>query len=195
MLPCPSGRQFLFRATMRPHLGIYKQLTETGQKPPTHFHTAQWESFKVLKGSLTIDFNGIPRHCTPGDGEVVITPRTHHVMYGTPGKELDEVEFEISGGGGEEGGLAMDLGFFENWYGYQEDVFQRGQVLDIVQVLSVWNLYSSSIRRLIESVVAREAKAFNLFIVDVRCLEYVPFAASMGTVQGLLRLLAGSHCW
>ena len=58
-------------------------------------------------------------------------------MYGTPSKELDEVTFYISGSEGEEGGLAMDLGFFENWYGYQEDVFQRGQKLDIVQMLSV----------------------------------------------------------
>ena len=122
---------------MRPHLGIYKQLTETGQKPPTHFHTSQWESFRVLKGALTIEFNGVPRHCTPEDQEVLIRPGTHHVMYGTPGKELDEVEFEIAGGDGDEGALAMDLGFFENWYGYQEDVFQRGQKLDVIQVLSV----------------------------------------------------------
>ena len=136
VLPCPRGRQFFFRATMRPHLGIYKQLTSSGQKPPTHFHLSQWEFFKVLKGSLTIDFNGVARECTPEDGEVDIKPGTHHVMYGTPGKELDEVEFEISGDGGE-GELAMDLGFFENWYGYQEDVFQRGQKLDVIRVLSV----------------------------------------------------------
>ncbi len=121
---------------MRPDLGIYKQLTETGRKPPPHFHTSQWESFKVLKGALTIDFDDIPRHCTPEDGEVVISPGTHHVMYNTPGIGLDEVTFQISGGDGE-GGLAMDLGFFENWYGYQEDVFQRGQKLDVIQVLSV----------------------------------------------------------
>lgn len=122
---------------MRPHLGIYKQLTSTGQKSPTHFHLSQWEFFKVLKGTLTIDFNGVPRECTPEDGEVDIRPGTHHVMYGTLGKELEEVEFEISGDGREGGQLAMDLVFFENWYGYQEDVFQRGQKLDVIQVLSV----------------------------------------------------------
>ena len=137
VLPCPPGRQFLFEVTIRPQLGIYKQLTETGQKPPTHFHSSQWEFFRILKGALTIDFNGIPRHCTPEDGEVAIRPGMHHVMYGTPRKELDEVTFQISGDKGKEGGLATDLGFFENWYGYQEDVFQRGQKLDIVQVLSV----------------------------------------------------------
>ncbi|KAK4690501.1 hypothetical protein P7C71_g6302, partial [Lecanoromycetidae sp. Uapishka_2] len=137
ILPRPPGRQFLFEATMRPHLGIYKQLTETGQKPPTHFHNSQWEYFRVLKGTLTIDFNGIPRHCRPEDGEVGTRPGVHHVLYGTPGQELEEVVFQISGGGGEDDGvLAMDLGFFENWYGYQEDVFQRGQKLDVIQVLS-----------------------------------------------------------
>lgn len=54
-------------------------------------------------------------------------PRMHHIMYGTPGKELEEVKFKMSGGRGEGGDLAKDLGFFENWFGYQEDVFQRGR--------------------------------------------------------------------
>ena len=126
---------------MQPHLGIYKKLTESGKKPPTHFHTSQWEYFKVLHGCLTIEFNGTPRHCTVEDGEVAIRPNTHHVQYGTPGKELQEVTFQISGGNGVEGELTMDLGFFENWYGYQEDVFQRGQKLDVIQVLSVQHLY------------------------------------------------------
>ena len=91
----------------------------------------------MLQGSLTIDFDGVPRHCGPGDGEVWIRPGTHHVMYGTPGREGEEVEFEIAGGDVGDGGAGMDLGFFENWYGYQEDVFERGQRMDVVQVLSV----------------------------------------------------------
>ncbi|CAD6575409.1 MAG: hypothetical protein ASARMPRED_007219 [Alectoria sarmentosa] len=143
ILPCPPNRQFFFRAAMRPHLGIYKQLTESGQKPPTHFHPTQWESFRVLQGSLTIDFDGVPRHCGPGDGEVWIRPGTHHVMYGTPGREGEEVEFEIAGGDVGDGGAGMDLGFFENWYGYQEDVFERGQRMDVVQVLSMFDASST----------------------------------------------------
>lgn len=113
-------------------------------------------------------------------------------MYGTPGKELDEVAFQISGAEGEGGMLGMDLGFFEIWYGYQEDVFQRGQKLDVIQVLSVCIL---SIRRFVRSVVAREAKVSVPLVIDVRCLKHVPLAARMGTVQDLRRLLAGSHCW
>lgn len=64
-------------------------------------HLSQREVFKILRGMLTIEFNGVLRDCTPKDGEVFIRPGTHHVVSGTPGKELEEVEFEISGDGGE----------------------------------------------------------------------------------------------
>jgi len=124
---------------MYPSKGIYKQLIANGQKPPTHFHPYQWEFFQVIKGNLTVDFNGVPRHVTPKDGEIVVPPYTHHVIYGTPGTEMNEVEFVVSASDVRGNDLVvLDQMFFENWYGYQEDVFQRGQTLDIIQMLSVW---------------------------------------------------------
>lgn len=123
---------------MRPSLGIYATLIEGGQKPPTHFHPYQWEFFRVLKGNLTIDLNGVPKHITKEDGETAVRPCTHHVVYGTPGTEMNEVEFIVSASDGrQQDGVLLDQAFFENWYGYQEDVFQRGERLDFVQVLAV----------------------------------------------------------
>ncbi|KGO43992.1 Cupin 2, conserved barrel [Penicillium expansum] len=130
-LPRPTDRFFLFHGIMRPSRGIYAKLIATGQKPPTHFHPSQWEFFRVLRGNLTIEFNG----------ELAVPPYTHHVIYGTPGTEMNEVEFIVSASdpaAEEEGATMMDQPFFENWYGYQEDVFQRGEKLDFVQVLSMF---------------------------------------------------------
>jgi mannose-6-phosphate isomerase-like protein (cupin superfamily) len=123
---------------MRPSRGIYAKLIENGNKPPTHFHPYQWEFFRVLKGNLTIDLNGVPKHVSREDGEVAVPPYTHHVIYGTPGTEMNEVEFVVSASDAkEEDGVILDQAFFENWYGYQEDIFQRGAKVDIIQVLSV----------------------------------------------------------
>ncbi|KAF4636548.1 hypothetical protein G7Y89_g1538 [Cudoniella acicularis] len=135
-LPCPPGRQFLFHGFLRPHLGIYKKLIANGQKPPTHFHPTQWEFFRVVKGHLTVDLNGVPKNITSKDGEIVVPPYTHHVMYGTPGTENNEVEFEVSATESEN---PTDQAFFENWYGYQEDVFQRGEKLDLIQILAMFD--------------------------------------------------------
>lgn len=122
---------------MYPKRGIYKKLTESGKRPPTHFHPYQWEFFRVLKGSLTVDLNGVPKHLTPGDREMVVRPYVHHVIYPTPGTETDEVEFVFSASDAPDTQAVLDQAFFENWYGYQEDVLQRGEKVDVIQVLAV----------------------------------------------------------
>ena len=137
-LPCPPNRQFEFHGFMHPSRGIYSKLIEGGKKPPTHFHPYQWEFFRVIKGNLTIDLNGVPKHLTKESGEVAVRPYVHHVVYGTPGTEMNEVEFVVSATDArEEDGVILDQAFFENWYGYQEDVFQRGEKIDLIQVLAV----------------------------------------------------------
>ncbi|KAL4967236.1 cupin domain-containing protein [Aspergillus stella-maris] len=155
-LPRPANRQFLFHGVMRPSRGIYAKLVASGKKPPTHFHPSQWEFFRVLRGNLTIDINGVPTHRTPADGEMAVPPYTHHVIYGTPGTEMNEVEFLVSAtdpdlgtdaaggdGNGKGAAVVMDQAFFENWYGYQEDVFQRGERLDFLQVLAMFDAGST----------------------------------------------------
>ncbi|GKZ94159.1 hypothetical protein CBS63078_10082 [Aspergillus niger] len=138
-MPRPADRQFLFHGIMRPSRGIYAKLVATGKKPPTHFHPSQWEFFRVLRGNLTVDINGVPVHRTVDDGEMAVPPYTHHVIYGTPGTEMNEVEFLVSATDEEEGATAMDQEFFENWYGYQEDIFQRGEKIDLIQVLAMFD--------------------------------------------------------
>ncbi|EKG10434.1 Cupin RmlC-type [Macrophomina phaseolina MS6] len=136
-LPRAPNRQFAFHGFMRPWLGIYAKLVAGGKKPPTHFHVHQTEFFRVLKGNLSVDINGRRVDLSPADGEYTVPPFTHHVIYGTPGTEHNEVEFEVSAEEKRDGAYAMDQPFFENWYGYQEDVFQRGVKLDFIQVLAV----------------------------------------------------------
>lgn len=46
-----------------------------------------------------------------------------------------------------------------------------------------------------ESLLARLDYSKCLLVLDVRCIEYVPSAAGMGTVQDFRRVLFGSHCW
>jgi mannose-6-phosphate isomerase-like protein (cupin superfamily) len=135
--PHALNRQFAFHGFMRPWLGIYAQLIAGGKKPPTHFHAHQTEFFRVLMGNLSVDINGRRVDLTPADGEYTVPPFTHHVIYGTPGTEHNEVEFEVSADEKRDGAYGMDQPFFENWYGYQEDVFQRGVKLDFIQVLAV----------------------------------------------------------
>ncbi|KAF9731669.1 hypothetical protein PMIN06_007734 [Paraphaeosphaeria minitans] len=138
-LPPAPHRQFAFHGFMRPWLGIYAKLIAGGKKPPTHFHVHQTEFFRVLKGNLSVDINGRRVDLTREHGEYSVPPFTHHVVYGTPGTEDNEVEFEVSAEEKRDGQYAMDQPFFENWYGYQEDVFQRGVTLDFIQVLAMFD--------------------------------------------------------
>ncbi|KAJ5490655.1 Cupin 2 conserved barrel [Penicillium expansum] len=90
----------------------------TDRFPPTHFHPSQWEFFRVLRGNLTIEFNGRAIHRNSSDGELAVPPYTHQVIYGTPGTEMNEVEFIVSASdpaAEEEGAIMMDQPFFENW--------------------------------------------------------------------------------
>jgi len=173
-MPIPPNRQFFFHGFMRPSLGIYKKLIANGQKPPTHFHPDQWEFFRVIRGNLTVDLNGVPKHVTSEDGEIAVPPYTHHVIYGTPGTEENEVEFEVAATEG-----ATDQAFFENWYGYQEDVFQRGEKIDIIQVLCVSPiLYSDRLFILLEDHILTLNAPAQMFDAGATYLSlpwWVPF--------------------
>ena len=132
---------------MRPNIGIYAKLIEGGKKPPTQSQSYQSEYFRILKGNLTIDHSGVPKHVIKEDGEIAARAYTHHAIYGTLGTELNDVEVVVSASNAKQGSDSiLDQAFFENWYGYQEDVFQRGKKLDTIQVLAVSELCSESDR-------------------------------------------------
>ena len=168
---------------MRPSRGLYSKLIEGGKKPPTHFHPYQWEFFRVLNGNLTIDLDGVPKHVTKEDGEIAVRPYVHHVIYGTPGTEMNEVEFVVSASDArEEVGVILDQAFFENWYGYQEDVFQRGERIDLIQVLAV------SVPHLLGKC---KVPLLISMVLDVRCWGLLSFASVVGTVPRFCGYVAG----
>ncbi len=73
---------------------------------------------------------------TEKDGEYALPPGPHHCIYGTPGQEGEVCEFWL--GASRSGGVfELDQAFFENWYGYQEDVMLRGVKPDPIQVMCV----------------------------------------------------------
>lgn len=170
---------------MRPKLGIYAKLIEGGKKPPTHFHPYQWEFFRVLRGNLTIDLNGVAKHVTKEDGEIAVRPYTHHVIYGTPGTEMDEVEFVVSASDAEQGSESvLDRAFFENWYGYQEDVFQRGEKLDLIQVLAVST--SRSFGKLFLRKADPVCQMFDAGHSYLSPPSWVPFRSVVGLWLGII---------
>ncbi|KAM7205915.1 hypothetical protein V8F33_000745 [Rhypophila sp. PSN 637] len=135
----PPGRNIHFHVRIEPNHPRVIQISASGKKPPTHFHPRQWEFFKVEKGSLTVEINGKPHQFTKEDGEYALPPGPHHCLYATPGQPADAVlEFWLSAS--PSGGAAeLDQAFFENWYGYQEDILLRGVQPDPIQVLCMFD--------------------------------------------------------
>lgn len=132
----PPGRNIYFHCKIKPHHPRLKALEATGKKPPTHFHPRQWEFFKVVSGSLTVEINGVKHEFTEADEEFALQPGPHHCLYGTPGQKADAVEFWLSASP-VPGGQQLDQAFFENWYGYQEDILLRDVRPDPIQVMCV----------------------------------------------------------
>ena len=127
---------------MRPFKGIYKKHQEKNTKPPVHFHRYQSECFDVIgAGDFTVELNDVKYRLTKDTPPAFIPPRTNHVVYGTPGVEQEEVVLTCSSVDVRQGNALanhqLDRLFFENWYGYQEDVFATDGKFDIIQILSV----------------------------------------------------------
>lgn len=107
-----------------------------------HFHPQQKEFFEVLEGHLCVEADGEARILSKDDGEICVTPWTHHRLYPPP---LERHVSDVTGqrtvfllSGSEPRSLfKLDLVFFENWYAYQDEVVVRGARIDFLQVLSV----------------------------------------------------------
>ena len=175
--PPHPGRNIYFHVRINPHHPRLKELEASGKKPPTHFHPHQWEYFKVERGSLTVEIDGVPHDFTAAEGEYSLPPGPHHCLYGTKGQTSEVVEFWL-GASPSGGAKELDQAFFENWYGYQEDIMLRGAAFDPIQVLSMFDAGDSYL-----SVPAwvsfRRAIGYFLGIVVGRyiggLLGYAPF--------------------
>ena len=133
---------FAFEVTFdltHPHL-----IALAAQKPPRHFHPYQEEYIQVLEGRLGVNVEGFgERDIGVEDGEVVVKPWKYHLLYPVldDGRRDGEgrmktCRFLLSA---EETGetLKLDTVFFQNWYGYQDDIVVRGAKMDLIQVMCV----------------------------------------------------------
>ena len=135
---------FAFEVTIQngnPHM-----IALSAQRPPAHFHPYQTEYIEVLEGRLGLEIEGWDRILGPQDGQVKVEPWTNHRMY--PPRPLVQqkvkTDSEYSGvtkfllSGDETAELfRLDTVFFQNWYGYQDEVVMGGGCMDLIQVLCV----------------------------------------------------------
>ncbi|OTA81552.1 hypothetical protein M434DRAFT_17355 [Hypoxylon sp. CO27-5] len=143
-----SQRSFCFDVTFRLE---HPQLIRLGaEKPPLHFHPYQEEYVEVLDGRLVLEVEGIESVLTKNDGEVCIHPWASHRLY-PPSLELDNIgglpdapstrgvtRFLLSGQRTSEA-FRLDTVFFQNWYGYQDEIFSQGGKFDIIQVMNMFD--------------------------------------------------------
>jgi len=134
----PKGRSFLFRVTFHVTHPRLKAIAATGKKPPLHFHPYQAEFFKIISGKVTIEVEGAERVISAESGEVSIEPGPYHRLWPTPGSE-ENLIFDLSASEAPDVPLIVDQCFFENWYGYQNDVLLHGEKLDIIQVMNMFD--------------------------------------------------------
>ncbi|KAL8867989.1 MAG: hypothetical protein Q9174_005291 [Haloplaca sp. 1 TL-2023] len=114
------------------------------KKPPAHFHPYQSEFMEVIEGTLGVEIEGVSRILLPKDGQIRVEPWTNHRMFPPPPPQDLEKEktdggitrFLLSGGETAEV-FRLDTVFFQNWYGYQDEVVMGGKAMDLVQLLCV----------------------------------------------------------
>ncbi|CAD6590140.1 MAG: hypothetical protein ASARMPREDX12_004208 [Alectoria sarmentosa] len=136
LIPHPD-RAFAFEVTFQ--LQHPQLISLSTQKPPVHFHPYQEEYMQVLEGRLCVEVEGRERVLGPEDGEVVVEPWANHRLYPPPTGKGDggaTTRFLLSGGETEES-YKLDSVFFQNWYGYQNEVVMVGAKMDLIQVMCV----------------------------------------------------------
>ncbi|KAI2813666.1 hypothetical protein CBS115989_9252 [Aspergillus niger] len=122
-------------------------------KPPKHFHPHQEEYIEVLEGELCVDVGNQQYTLTSQSGRFCIRPWVNHRLYPPPFPPQQQSLLESShddetiGGGGiirfmlsgqdTPETFKLDMLFFMNWYGYQEETVVVGKSVDILQVMSV----------------------------------------------------------
>ena len=132
----------------------HPQIVSLGsRRPPAHFHPYQTEYVEVLEGFIGIEMHGHDLIVGPEDGLVKIEPWTNHGLFPPPspeskkgdegkkgqeGKERRVTRFLMSGAETAEL-FRLDALFFENWYGYQDEVVMSKKRMDLIQLMCVSN--------------------------------------------------------
>ncbi|CAF9937284.1 MAG: hypothetical protein HETSPECPRED_000480 [Heterodermia speciosa] len=142
---------FAFEITVQNDHPVFVALAS--QKPPAHFHPYQSEYMEVLEGRLGLEIEGRDRILGPEDGQVKVGPWTNHRMFPPPpspdeskrdGENAREITRFLLSGGETRELFRLDTVFFQNWYGYQDEVVMGGGRMDLIQVLCVGHNVSNS---------------------------------------------------
>ncbi|KAJ2996567.1 hypothetical protein NUW58_g929 [Xylaria curta] len=145
--PHDTSRVFAYEVTF--HLRHPRVAAVAAQKPPLHFHPYQEEYIEVLEGRLAVEVEGVEHVLSPGDSEFKLQPWCNHRLY-SPVTDVTEVKGYDDGWDGEktvfllsgqdtDEMFRLDTVFFENWYAYQDLVVVKGQKIDLVQVMSMFD--------------------------------------------------------
>ncbi|PHH72901.1 hypothetical protein CDD80_4187 [Ophiocordyceps camponoti-rufipedis] len=134
-----NGRAFRFEVIFRTdHVRL-----RDAPKPPMHFHVYQEEYVEVLEGVLVVELDGKEHVLRPGDGILTLPRGVDHRTYPLDGGEKKKVRMLLVGEQSSSP-FKLELAFFENWYAYQEHMFQSGKWLDPIQVLCVLKMFDAA---------------------------------------------------
>ena len=98
---------------------------------------------QVLEGRVCLDVEGRERVLEPEDGEAVVDPWANHRFYPLPISDMKrdrdggKVTTILLWGGETEEIFRVDGMFFQNWYGYLDEVIMGHAKMDLIQVLCV----------------------------------------------------------
>ncbi|KAJ3566272.1 hypothetical protein NPX13_g7198 [Xylaria arbuscula] len=145
--PRDHSRVFAYEVTF--YLRHPRVLAVAAQKPPLHFHPYQEEYIEVLEGRLAVEIEGVEHILGPNDGELEVRPWCNHRLYSPvtnqgkdegleDGWDGEKTVFLLSGQDTDEM-FRLDTVFFENWYAYQDLVVVKGEKIDLIQVMSMFD--------------------------------------------------------
>ncbi len=168
-------------------------------KPPMHFHPYQEEYIKVLEGALVVEVERRKIILTPQDGKLCISPWTNHCLYPPPASKEETntspasniTRILLSGQHTSET-FNLDLMFFQNWYGYQDEVFLGHRKMDIIQVMNVsvagiHSLFYPIILPLVPRLVTKHVpKMFDAGGSYLSFPEWIPCSTKIARLIGIL---------
>ncbi|KAI0385993.1 hypothetical protein F5Y04DRAFT_245181 [Hypomontagnella monticulosa] len=144
-----SDKDFAFEATFITDHPSFAQFRSG--KPPLHFHPHQEEYISVVEGVVALEVEGREYILGPDDGEFLVKPWIIHRLYtvsassrGEQESDSNIVRFKSAGQKTPEV-LKLDLLFFENWYGYQDEALRNGGKIDMIQTMCMFDAGGSYI--------------------------------------------------
>lgn len=113
-------------------------ISAASRKAPLHFHPYQEEYVKVLEGALCVQIQGKARTVQPEDGTIRIPPWANHNIYPPKDGKFEKTKVLLWADQTAET-FKLDLIFFTNWYGIQDEILLEGKGVNLLQVMSTFD--------------------------------------------------------